>query len=51
MSLPEAFTLYLNFILNAVPKNIYIYIELAMSGPFSKEHPKIFILKIGHIGP
>ncbi len=39
MSLPEAFTLYLNFILNADPENIYI--ELVMSGPFSKEHPKV----------
>jgi hypothetical protein len=36
MSLPEAFNLYLNSILNADPENKYI--ELVMSGPFSKEH-------------
>jgi hypothetical protein len=40
MSLPGAFTLYLNSILNADPENIYT--EWVMSGPFSKEHPKIY---------
>ena len=48
MSVPEAFTLYLKSILNADPENIYI--ELVMSGPFSKEHPNIFISKIRYIG-